>query len=874
MDKNKPEMICLKNYQPSAYLIEHVDCHLTLEPTQTQVRSRLKIYKNQKVSSNNHDLILDGNQLDLLEVKLNDIKLKNDQYTLLNSTLTIPNIHDKTFVVETSCLINPKENTALQGLYLSNDIFCTQCEPEGFRRITYYIDRPDNMATFTTTIVADKDRYPVLLANGDCIDKGDLPNNKHWVKWHDKAKKPSYLFALVAGNLVCQRDQYTTLSGKKVAIHFYIEKGNEHKCQHGIQSLKKAMEWDEKRYQREYDLDTYMIVAINDFNMGAMENKGLNIFNAKCVLADPNVSSDIDYAWIQAVVAHEYFHNWTGNRITCRDWFQLSLKEGLTVFREQQFCQDQMSEVVQRINNVKALWTRQFPEDAGPLAHPVQPESYLEINNFYTMTIYEKGAEVLRMLPWILGEKGYYQGMQYYFEHYDGQAVTIEDLIHAMEKGNQCDLQQFLLWYKQAGTPEVTIEAEFNHHQKQYQLHLSQYCPDTPGQKDKKPMMIPVVIGLMNEQGKPLIEQKTLILHERKQTFTFNNIHEKPIPSLGREYSAPVKFKYPYTDDELYTLASFDSDGFNRWQAIQSIYHDTIQQQIDAFQQHQIIEIDKPFFNLHAQLLSQKWDDKLLQTQSLSLPTHDEIAVKLAAIDVEGINHAYKQIMQQLAGREDSKLFDIYQSLQRDVKYSYTPEHYGRRSLIRYCLVLLNYLPNAQYQQLAREHYYKADNLTDRLTALFAVNNQMSDIRDELLQTFYRDWHHEAFTLDSWFQIHAYSRLPNSFDEVKQLSRHESFNLKNPNRVRALIGAWSYGLNPNFHRKDGAGYHLLTEFIVKLDDTNSHLAAYLLQPFTQWRRYDKQRQQLMRECLQQIQRKPNLSKDCQELVTKSLVPSS
>jgi aminopeptidase N len=881
MDKNETNLTYLKNYQPSGFFIEHIECCITLDPVQTYVHSKYKIIKNQEVTGDKRDLRLNGEELTLTEVLLNEHKLKSHEYQVSDNFLIIPNITDESFTLETLCFINPTANTALSGLYLSHGIFCTQCEAEGFRRITYYLDRPDVMATFTTRIVADKRQYPILLANGDCIDKGDLPDGKHWAIWHDSAKKPCYLFALVAGDLACQQDCYTTQSGRKVALRLYTEKGDERACGHALQVLKKAMHWDEQHYQREYDLSTYMIVAINDFNMGAMENKGLNIFNARCVLADSTIATDVDYAWIEAIVAHEYFHNWTGNRITCRDWFQLSLKEGLTVFREQQFCQDQGSPTVQRIHDVKRLWARQFPEDAGPLAHPVQPDAYLKIDNFYTMTIYEKGAEIVRMLLWILGEAGYYRGMAYYFHHYDGQAVTINELIGSMEKANQVNLQQFMRWYQQAGTPQVSIHTEYDAKQKIYYLHVSQQCPDTPGQTNKPPLMIPVVVGFLGTAGEVLHCQQQaqttvaaehiLMLTEQQHTFTFLGVDQKPIPSIGRQFSAPVKWKYAYSEQELYTLAKHDPDGFNRWQATQTLYYRVLKSAM-ATASEDIFILEPVFIEFYEYLLHSDETDALLKAHCLTWPTQDEIAASLETIDVDAINRALMRISQCLATALNQPLIAFYHSHLSDGAYVFTPAEYGRRTLARLSLNLLNTLHVPEYAQMVYEHYDRANNMTDKMTALLAINHHDSEIRTQLLDMFYQNWQqHEAFFLDAWFQLQASTQLPSGYEAVKALCHHEKFTLKNPNRVRALLGTFTSGLNPNFHRIDGKGYQLLTEYVIKIDDLNPKLAANLLKPLIQWRRYDPQRQQHMRDCLHEIYQKPRLSHDCREIVSKAIV---
>jgi aminopeptidase N len=760
----------------------------------------------------------------------------------------------------------------------SRDTYCTQCEAEGFRRITYFLDQPDILSRFTTTIFADAKRYPYLLSNGNLIDSGQLADGRHWAKWEDPFKKPSYLFALVAGDFDVLQDKFVTQSTNEIDLKIYVEKGYGDQAHHAMYSLKQAMRWDEKTYGREYDLDVYMIVAISDFNMGAMENKGLNIFNTKYVLAKLETATDDDYVHILSVIGHEYFHNWSGNRVTCRDWFQLSLKEGLTIFRDQSFTEDVLSHAVMRIRDVHDLRESQFPEDAGPLAHPVRPDHYIEINNFYTATVYNKGAEVLRMLQTILGKAMFRKGMDLYFARHDGQAVTIEDYMKTMEDVSGIDLTQFRLWYSQAGTPQVSVEDHYDAQQKTYTLMLKQTCPPTPGQPHKLPMIIPIKMGLLDQQGNDiplqindqLIEtEKVLQLQEASQTFQFNNVPHKPVASLLRNFSAPVKLNYPGAD--LLFLFKHDTDAFNRWEAGQQYFLKLMLSTVHDYQNKHTSQLPEAAQEVIASILQSDGKDKWLLSEMLMLPTEKYLGEQMTIVDVDAVHHAREFVLFTLAERLQDILLATYKKYQHSGKSQhFNVEEIGYRNLQNCALRYLLYLP--KYAELAMQQFKDNlhSNMTDTLAALIGLSHLETNDRIQALDLFYNTWKKDALVVDKWFAIQAASKLPNTLAQVKKLVHHDAFDIKNPNKVYSLIGTFANRNPVNFHAKNGEGYTFLSHIVLQIDKFNPLISARIITPLTTWRRYDHHRQKLMREQLEFILQDKQISKDLYEMTAKSL----
>lgn len=876
-----PNTIYLKDYTVSDHLVETVDLHFTLKEDATEVVSKVLYYKNPQSHSQQTSLILNGHDLELISVKLNDILLNQNQYKLTSETLEIPQTPEK-FLLEIKTKIKPQQNTSLEGLYWVNGLYCTQCEAQGFRKITYYLDRPDVMAKFTTTITADKNKYPILLSNGNCIKQGESPNNQHFITWQDPFKKPSYLFALVAGDLVDLTDHYTTMSGREVTLKIFVEKGNLDKCEYAMQAVKRSMQWDEQRFGREYDLDIFMIVAVHDFNMGAMENKGLNIFNAKYILAKPETATDDDYIAIERVIGHEYFHNWTGNRITCRDWFQLSLKESLTMFRDAEFSADMTSRPVVRIGDANVLRSVQFPQDASPMAHPVKPESYIEINNFYTVTVYNKGAEVIRMLQTIFGVDGFRKGMDLYFERFDGQAVTTDDFVQAIADANQFDPTQFKRWYSQAGTPELSIVASYDENNKIYALTIKQNCPATPGQPHKDPFYIPFAVGLLNNEGDDIalkladdknqndISTSVLPITQTEQTFKFMNVNSRPTPSLLRDFSAPVKINYDYSDRDLQFLLAYDSDPFSRWDAGQQLSIRIIKRLINDFQQKKSLQLDQGYIDAWHSILDDKSIDKSFTALLLKQPSEMYLTELMDTIDVESIVAVRHFIPRELTKHLYDKFIHIYQENANHKPYEYNQTAIGERSLKNSCLAYLITLDDDEVQQLALKQLKEANNMTDEIAAFYAIANSKYAEREKVITDFYNKWRDDTLVLDKWFSIQARSELPDTFTQVKRLMNHPAFNIKNPNKVRALIGAFVNSNMQHFHATGGEPYQFLTDQIIQLNKINPMIAARLVEPFTRWRKFDTQRQSLMKQQLERIKQTPALAKDIFEVVTKTL----
>lgn len=878
-----PSAIRLQDYQAPAFLIDKTDLHIDLHDEFTTVTATLALRRNPESKVPGAELVLDGCHLDLRQIAVDDQPLAKRDYDVEEECLRIKEVPEQ-FTLTTVCRIKPQENTSLDGLYKSRNMYCTQCEAEGFRNITYYLDRPDVMSEFTTTLVADKRDYPVLLSNGNPVESGELDDDRHWQTWHDPFKKPAYLFAAVAGDLAVMEDHFLTRSGRDVKIKIYVEEKDLDKCDHALRSLKNAMKWDEDVYGREYDLDIFMIVAVDDFNMGAMENKGLNIFNTSCVLAEPDVTTDAAFQRVESVVAHEYFHNWSGNRVTCRDWFQLSLKEGFTVFRDSQFSADMGSPTVKRVEDVSMLRTLQFAEDAGPMAHPVQPSSYIEISNFYTLTIYEKGAEIVRMVYNLLGPTLFREGSDVYFERHDGQAVTIDEFVKAMEDASGRDLSQFKRWYTQAGTPQLSVVDHYDAVQQIYTLTLRQCSPETPDKQEKLPLHIPVTMGLLGSEGEiPLSmegdtkvpgTQRVLELTKPEQSFTFIGITEKPVPSLLRAFSAPVRLDYNYSRDDLMTLIGHDSDGFCRWDASQLLATRIINDAMTKYPDLNSVTVDPRLAEAFATLLGDTELDPAMVALMLRLPSEAYLSEIADCVQVDAIHHARNKVRQVTAQQLREAFTVLYAELNTNVSYQATGAEIARRSLKNAAMGYLALLEDDESLVRCVEQYHAANNMTDRLAALTAIVNSAHPDADrqaqECLDIFYTRYQHEPLAVDQWLSVQATRQKPDALDKVQALLKHPSFHLTNPNKVRAVIGAFCGQNLVNFHREDGAGYAFLGEQIRLLNSVNPQIAARLLTPLTRWRKYDPTRQTLMKAELARLQEMKGLSKDVFEVVNKSL----
>ncbi|WP_150047334.1 aminopeptidase N [Methylomonas rhizoryzae] len=874
-----PQTIYLKDYTPPEYLIDRIDLEFELDEQCTLVRSRLSVRRNPDSAHLDTSLTLQGEELELLSIDLDGTALSSDAYLLTPEFLTLHNVpQDGTFTVAIENRINPKANTALEGLYLSGSMLCTQCEAQGFRKITWFLDRPDVMSRFSAKLTADCARFPVLLSNGNKTGQGENADGRHWVSWEDPFAKPCYLFALVAGQLECVRDSFVTMSGRRIDLEIFVEPHNLDKCGHAMRSLQNAMRWDEEQYGREYDLDLYMIVAVDHFNMGAMENKGLNVFNTKFVLARPDTATDSDYEHIEGVIGHEYFHNWSGNRVTCRDWFQLSLKEGFTVFRDQQFSGDRSSPAVKRIEDVNMLRTRQFAEDAGPLAHPIRPEAYIEINNFYTLTVYEKGAEVVRMLHTLLGAKGFRKGCDLYFQRHDGQAVTCDDFVNAMESANGVDLSQFRRWYSQAGTPVLTVSQHYDPDKRQLRLDIRQSCPPTPSQPEKLPLHIPVKLGLLNPDGSPApivihgesSEEITLNVTEAAQIFVFEQLDACPVVSLLRGFSAPVNLEMPRELDELAFLLRHDNDTFNRWEAGQQLAKQIIFGLIEDIRRQRPLHLNALLIDAFHSLLQEEADDLSYQALLLALPEENYLAGQMAVVDVDAIHHAREFVKDTLAQALQDDFKRVYLIHHRDESGKFDAMAIGRRRLKNACLGYLSQLESSESYQLSQQQFDSTQNMTDQMAALSGIVNSHHPAKADCLDSFYRQWQHEALVIDKWFALQASSAMPDTFATVLALMQHPAFDIKTPNRVRALIGAFSQANPVHFHAKNGDGYRFLADQVVALNDINPQIASRMVTGFAQWRRYDHARQNLMKEQLQRIVNTPHLSKDVYEIASKSL----
>ena len=859
-----PKTIYLKDYTPAAYLAKHVNLSFELHEDKTIVQSEVQYVRNPNAQST--DLVLNGHDQTIISVELDHQPF--DRYQISDNKMTITNAGDE-FTLTICCEIDPASNTALEGLYKSQGTYCTQCEAEGFRRITFFQDRPDVLSTFTVRIEGDKQQYPVMLSNGNLIEAGELPAGRHFTVWNDPFPKPCYLFALVAGDLVCIEDVFRTMSGRDVALRIYVRAGDEAQCNHAMQSLKKSMRWDEEKYGREYALDLFNIVAVSDFNMGAMENTSLNIFNTALVLAHQDTATDSDFMSVEGVVAHEYFHNWTGNRVTCRDWFQLSLKEGFTVFRDQEFSADMNSRAVQRIDDVNSLRRLQFSEDASPLAHSVQPDQFIEISNFYTKTVYEKGAEIIRMQHTLLGRETFRKATDLYFERYDGHAVTCDDFVQCMADASGRDMSQFFLWYKQAGTPTIKATSQYDAAQQTFSLTLQQSQADTPGQVGKKPLHIPVAVGLLNQAGEETHPTQVLEMTEREQTFTFNNVKTRPVPSILRGFSAPVKLVTDLSDDDLRLLQLKDTDGFNKWEAGQTLALRTIER-VMADGDANITQYVDDFGVMIAQGLSGK-EDKALLARALTLPAIAFISQVQEVVDPAAIDHARTRILKAIKAAHKDALVRLYEDNMRVGSFAITPEAMGRRALQNTVLELLTVSNGTGCAARAKAHYLNADNMTDRVAALSCLSDSTKPERDEVFADFYQKFKNYPLVVDKWFSLQAIANREAIFDDFATLRRHPDFNIKNPNRVRSLYAAFAINNPVKFHDPSGQGYALLRDVIIELNTINPQIAARQVTPLREWRRYAPQLRVQMQQALQAIMDTPNLSNDVYEVVSKSLV---
>lgn len=893
MKTDTPKTIYLKDYAPFAYKVDDVYLTFKIFPGKTLVSAKAHYTK---IAAGLPDLVLNGERLTLISVKVNGA---DAPHSVDEKFLTLP-CPGESFTLETEVEISPEDNTALEGLYMSGGNYCTQCEAEGFRKITYFPDRPDVMTMFTTRVEASKTDFPVLLSNGNSMEEGDLPDNRHFTIWHDPFAKPCYLFALVAGNLVHIRDSFTTMTGRIVDLRIYVRAGDEAQCRWAMESLKKSMEWDEEKYGREYQLDRFNIVAVSDFNMGAMENTSLNIFNTALVLASPETATDGDFERVEGVIAHEYFHNWTGNRVTCRDWFQLSLKEGLTVFRDQEFTADMNSRGVKRIDDVIMLRKNQFPEDAGPMAHPIRPDNFIEISNFYTMTVYEKGAEVIRMQHTLLGDDTYRKATDLYFDRYDGMAVTCDDFIQCMQDASGKDLSQFKLWYSQAGTPEIHASGIYDESARRYTLTLKQHIPATPGQPDKKPMHIPVVVGLVGPNGADMNSTLSvssrrkpgsgdssaqdpgfrrddsgylLELTEAEQVFVFDNIPSRPIPSILRGFSAPVKLTTNLNDDDYRFLMVHDSDGFNRWESGQIIALRMLNRMIDDLELGKAVQTDPEFLKSFGAMLETGFDDRAdmaLLARAITLPDLGIIAQDRKIVDPDMIHAARQQVMRDILNTHAAALQSLYNRHSAPVTYSVDPVSSGRRAIKN---IVLGYLLSGSDPvaiKLAKQQYDSANNMTDRVAALVNLAETDSAERDAALADFYKRFNEYPLVIDKWFSIQAAATRTSAIDDIVKLKSHPAFNILNPNRTRSLYAAFAMRNPVSFHARDGRGYTVLTDAIIQLNEKNPQIASRLLTPLREWRRYTPDRQTKMKSALEHILAQPQLSPDVFEVVSKSL----
>ncbi len=881
MRTEEPRPVRLQDYRPPDWLIETVDLDVSLHPTATRVRATLKLKPNAAGAPG--PLVLDGEDLKLVSLQVDGKPLPADNFVVSSERLTIVQPPNRPFTLEIETEIDPMGNTRLMGLYRAGTTYCTQCEAEGFRRITYFLDRPDVMAVYTTRIEADKDEAPVLLANGNLVARGDVPGSKrHFAVWQDPFKKPCYLFALVGGKLARVEDSFATKSGRKVTLHIYVEPGKEDRCAYAMDSLKRAMHWDEQAFGREYDLDIFMIVAVSAFNMGAMENKGLNVFNDKYVLASPATATDTDFAHIEAVIAHEYFHNWTGDRITCRDWFQLCLKEGLTVYRDQEFSADQRSRPVERIADVRALRSHQFVEDAGPLAHPVRPELYHEINNFYTSTVYEKGAEVVRMIGTLLGPQLFREGMDLYFARHDGEAATVEQFVQCFADVSGRDLSQFMRWYSQAGTPEVVVTPHYDAAARSYRLDVAQRIPPTPGQPRKEPLHIPLALGLVGGHGADLplaldrkpLERSVIELTQATQSFVFTGIAERPIPSLNRGFRAPIKLSQPIAPDDLRFLAAHDADPFNRWQAVQSLAMSLLMDNVAARRGGRAERQDAGLMDALGQILADRQLEPAFIALTLMPPSEADIAREIGHnVDPDAIFAARRTLRAAIGERHGLALAQTHERMITPGPYRPDAASAGRRALKNACLDLFAVSGRSEAIAQAFAQYRDADNMTDRMAALETLALHDRPERAEALDDFYRRYADDPLIIDKWLALQAAIPERGTLERVRALTGHRAFSMANPNRVRALIGSFAQVNHTQFNRPDGAGYAFVADIVVALDPKNPQVAARLMGAFRSWRALESERRNYARATLRSVAATPGLSRELADIVARSLAES-
>ena len=878
MRTDTAQSIRLKDYRPPDWLVETVSLDVTLHPTAARIRATLALKPNPKSAS--APLILNGDGLSLISLKLDGTVMAPDSYVATPESLTIAQPPNGPFNLEIETIVDPSANTQLSGLYRSNGTYCTQCEAEGFRRITFFPDRPDVMAVYTTRIEADKTEAPVLLSNGNLVEHGEAPGGRHFAVWHDPHPKPSYLFALVAGDLACVEDHYVTMSGRNVTLRIYVEHGKQDHCAYAMDSLKRAMLWDEKAFGREYDLDIFMIVAVSDFNMGAMENKGLNVFNDKYVLASADTATDADFSHIEAVIAHEYFHNWTGNRITCRDWFQLCLKEGLTVFRDQEFSSDMRSRPVKRIADVRSLRATQFIEDAGPLAHSVRPETYKEINNFYTTTIYEKGAEVVRMVQTLVGQEKFRVGMDLYFARHDGEAATVEQFIQCFADASGRDLTQFMRWYSQAGTPEVTVSGKFDAARKTYILECKQAVPPTPGQTVKEPMVIPLSLGLVGRNGHDLplklstgepMERDVVVLNKPVARFEFVNIDEDPVISINRGFSAPIKLITDLAASDLAFLAAHDADPFNRWQALQTISMRLLIDNVAALRSGRPTRSDDQLMLALAAILEDTALEPAFVALALVPPGEGDVAREIGRdIDPDAIFRARAGLRAAIGEQLGPALTTLYDRMALSGDYSPDAQSAGRRALRNVAIDLLAATGKPAVIARVCRQYETANNMTDRMAALVTLSLHEVPEREHALADFYARYASDALVVDKWFSLQATIPQPNTLENVRRLTAHPAFSPANPNRVRALIGAFAQGNTTQFNRADGLGYDFVADTVLALDQKNPQISARLATAFRSWRMLEAGRRMKAEAALTRIKGAPGLSRDLADIVERAL----
>jgi aminopeptidase N len=870
------------DYRPPAFVVDELALEFDLDPDATTVTATFGFRRNPSAAAIDRRaaLVLDGEHQQHVRIALDGNAVGENRLVVAPSTITLRDAPDAG-TLSVRSVIAPSRNVALEGLYVSSGVFCTQCEPEGFRRITCFPDRPDVLARYDVTLRADRARYPRLLSNGNLVAAGPLDGGRHFARWRDPFPKPTYLFALVAGDLAVLDDAFVTASGRRVALRIYATRANVDRCRHAMDSLKRAMRWDEERYGREYDLDTFMIFCADDFNLGAMENKGLNIFNSRLLLADPATATDDDFSAVEAVIAHEYFHNWTGNRVTCRDWFQLSLKEGLTVFRDQEFSSDQGSRAVERIAAVEYLRREQFAEDAGPMAHPVRPEEYEEINNFYTATVYEKGAELIRMQHALLGSARFRDGMDLYFERHDGQAVTCDEFVQSMQDASGVDLAQFRNWYSQAGTPIVTVRGSYDAPARTYTLDVEQAMPSATGSRRRPPLHVPLAIGLLGPDGRDLplrlageppsaATTRILELTSNAQRFEFVDVGAAPVPSLLRGFSAPVRVVCDYDDESLALLASHDSDAVNRWDAAQRLYINAILSLARAHRAGAPLALPPMQPRVVRRVLADDASDGSLRARALAPPNAAYVASLEPVIDPDGIVAAVTYIERTLAASLHDDFVAAYRHVRPRAAYAWEPLQAGQRSLANRCLRYLGALDDDFGHALVAEQFDTGDNMTDSIGALAALRDSRSRVRDVLFARFETKWRDEPLVLDKWFEMQAQSARDDTLDNVRSLLAHPRFNARNPNRVRALVGAFTLRNFSRFNAADGAGYAFAAEQVRTLDPINPQLAAAIAGAFNLWRRFDEPRRAQMQQGLQRIARTRGLSPDVAEVVTRTL----